>query len=142
MTDLLKLRATSPDDMVVISSVLQDAITRIGDIRYRPKARSLTLRLSRFRQEDKTKSERILTGLRFDGVMSLKAKNIDQSDPESYAVLLSINFETVSEPAGRLALLFAGGGEIRADLEALDVTLADISEPRTTDKTPLHPDDL
>ncbi|MGJ8563574.1 MAG: DUF2948 family protein [Alphaproteobacteria bacterium] len=140
MTDLLKLRADSSEDLLVMSSVLQDAITRVGDIKYRPTARSLTLRLSRFRKEDTEKSERILTGLRFDGVMSLKAKSINASDPESYAVLLSMTFEPAALPAGHVSLIFAGGGELRAGVEALDVTLTDISEPRSTDKTPLHPD--
>lgn len=140
MTDPLKLRAASEEDLVVISSVLQDAITRVGDIHFRPNARTLTLRLSRYRQEETETPGRVLTGLRFDGVLSLKSKGINQSDPDGYAVLLSITYETVSAPAGRLALIFAGGGEIRADIEALDVTLADISEPRRTDKTPLHPE--
>ena len=140
MTDKLKLLAETQDDLKVISSALQDAITRVGDIDYAPKARALTLRLTRYRHEDKDASQRVLTGLRIDSVLSLKTKGINQSEPDAMAVLLSLDFVPgETPPAGRLHLVFAGGGELLAETECLDITLADISDPRDTDKRPLHP---
>ncbi len=140
MTDKLRLKAAGEDDLKVISSALQDAITRIGDINYAPKARALTLRLTRFRHEDENASQRILTALRIDGVLSLKTNGITQSDPDAMTVLLSIVFEADDEPpGGKLHLIFAGGGALLAHVECLDVLLADMSDPRQTDKLPLHP---
>lgn len=143
MTDKLKLRAESEDDLSVLSSTLQDAITRVGDITYAPKSRALTLRLTRYRHEAADTSQRILTGLRMDGVLALKTKGINQSEPEGMMVLLSLNFiPGETPPGGELHLIFAGGGELRASIECLDLTLADVADPRDTDKQPLHPENL
>ncbi len=143
MMDKLKLRVESDEDIVILSSVLQDAIMRVKDITYNAKQRALTMRLTRFRHEDKTRNLRVLSGLRIDGITSLRAKGVDQSNPDALVVLLSLNFtaETESENlGGALRLVFAGGGEIVAKVECLDVTLADVSDDRETDKLPLHPD--
>lgn len=138
----LKLRADSAKDVEVFSAVLQDAITQVGSIRYDTQARSLTLRMTRYRHEAQLASERVLTGLRIDGVLDLKSKGIDRTDPEAMAVLLSVTFKpSETEPAGDLHLVFAGGGEIRIEAECIDMTLADVSDPRKTDKQPLHPVD-
>ena len=142
MTELLKLRADSAQDIGVFSAALQDAITRISDIRYNMEGHSLTLRLTRYRHEAQLASQRVLTGLRVDGVLALKSKNIDRSDPEAMAVLLSMGFtQDDMQPGGILKFVFAGGGEVQAQIECIDMTLADVSDPRNTDKQPLHPVD-
>jgi len=145
MTQALKLRAESKDDLVVISSALQDAILKVGEIRYDGKGRYLSLRLSRFRNEDDDANERIQTGLRIDSVLGVKSRGIERGDPEAYAVLLSVIFDnknTISaeDPGGFIRLILAGGGEIDVQTECIDVTLADISEARKTDKLPIHYD--
>jgi len=135
----LKLRAEHKDDIHIMSSVLQDAILRVGEIHYVKSSRSLNLRLTRFRHESRSE-ERILCGLRVDGVMALQSRAIDRADPEAMAVLLSVGFEpSDTPPGGVLRLIFAGGGEIRIEVECLDIILADVSQPRKTDKLPLHP---
>jgi hypothetical protein len=139
MSKTLKLRAESPDDIPIISSTLQDAILRVGEIQYNQQGRALTLRLTRFRHETDNNT-RILTGLRIDGILALKAKNIDRSDPKAMAVLLSISFDPDdTPPGGKLRLVFAGGGELLAEIEALSLILADVSDSRKTDKLPMHP---
>lgn len=142
MTDTLRLRAETREDLAIFSAALQDAITRVKDISYDAGARALTLRLSRFRHENKAGGERVLTGCRVDGVLALKSKGINQSDPDAMAVLLSINFTPgETAPGGVMRFVFAGGGELQAEIECIDMTLADVSEPRKTDKRPLHPVD-
>lgn len=114
---------------------------RVGGIDYNAKGRFLTLRATRFRHED-AKSERIESGLRLDGIMNLRARGLNRSDPDAMAVLLDIDYvEDETPPGGVMTFIFAGGGEIRASVEALDLMLADVAEPRLTDKTPLHPED-
>ena len=137
----LRLRGESTDDLKIISAALQDAILKVGEIRYSAKTRSLTLRMTRFRHEGNV-SERILCGLRIDGVLSLKSKGLDRQDPEAMAVLLSLTYaEGDAPPGGNLNMVFAGNGEIRAQVEVLDLILTDVAEPRATDKSPLHPID-
>lgn len=134
----LRLRAETQADLDIIAAAVQDAILRVGEITYNMRGRSLTLRMSRFRHEDDA-GARAQSGLRFDGVLNVKARGIDRSDPEAMAVLLNLDFELTDAPAGIMRLVFAGGGELHADVEALEVILADVTEARETDKLPLHP---
>jgi len=140
MSTHLKLKAETQADLQIISASMQDAIVRVGGIDYNPKGRFLTLRATRFRHEDQ-QSARIQSGLRLDGILSLSSRGLDRSDPDAMAVLLGIDYaEDDAPPGGVMTFIFAGGGEIRARVEALELILADVAEPRLTNKTPLHPD--
>lgn len=134
----LRLRAETKADLEIIAAAVQDAILRVGEITYNMTGHSLTLRMSRFRHEDDA-GARAQSGLRFDGVLNVKTRGIDRSDPKAMAVLLSLDFEETDAPSGVLKLIFAGGGELHADVEVLDVILADVTDARVTDKLPLHP---
>jgi len=139
----LKLRAETEEGLVVISSALQDAILKVGEIVYNNRGRFLTLRLSRFRHEQDNKAERVQTGLRIDSVLNIKSRGLDRTDPDAYAVLLSMGFEPSKEkgdPSGLIHLVLAGGGELAIKVECIDVILADTKEVRTTDKLPIHYD--
>ena len=144
MSKSLKLKAETEDDLVVMSSVLQDSILKVGEIIFNPRGRFLNLRLSRFRNETKDINERVETGLRIDSVLSVKSRLIDRSEPEAFAVLLAVQFERASvsaeDPSGNLKLVFAGGGEIDVEVECVDATLVDLDNSRVTDKLPIHYD--
>jgi len=134
----LRLRAETKADLEVIAAAVQDAILRVGEITYNMRAMSLTLRMSRFRHED-DKGARAQSGLRFDGVLNVKTRGIDRSDPQAMAVLLNLEYEGIDPPGGVLKLIFAGGGELHAEVEMLDVILADVTDAKATDKLPMHP---
>ena len=137
----LKLLAQDKEDLDVIAAALQDSILRVSDVAYASQSRSLSLRLWRFRHEDRD-AERVLTGVRFDGVMGVQTRGIDRSDPESLLVLLNLDFVADSTPpGGRISLQFAWAGELRLSVEAVEVICADVSESKPTDKIPLHPDE-
>lgn len=139
MSKPLKLKAETSEDLQVLSSLVQDAILRVGEIRYDAGARSLSCRMTRFRHES-DKSQRVLTGLRIDGITKLRSRGVDRSDPEAMIVLLDIAFDPESDgPGGTLTLNFAGQGDLQAEIECLELILADVSEPRDTDAVPLHP---
>jgi len=135
----LKLLAKDADDLTIIAAALQDSIMRVRDILVSKSGHNASLRLWRFRNES-DKNERVLTGLRFDGVLDVKTRGIERSDPDAMVVLLNIDF-TADEtpPGGIITLQFAGGGEIRLAVEAIEMICADISDPKPTDKIPLHP---
>ncbi len=133
----LKLLVTDTDDLRVVASALQDAILRVGDIRYDPVGRSVTLQMSRFRHED-AKPTRILTGLRIDGVMTLQSTAFDRSNPDAFAVLLDVSFEETDAPSGYLTLTLAGGGALRMEVEGLDLILSDAGEEKRSRAVPNH----
>lgn len=140
MTKALRIAAQSPEDLTILSASLQDAILRIGDISYQKSAHALSLRISRFSHEHQGQASRILAGLRFDGVLGIKARGLDRSDPDNLCVLLGLHFEHGETfPEGELYLIFAGGGEICMQVECIDAILTDVAKPRQTDKIPLHP---
>lgn len=140
MSAKLKLKAETAEDLTVLSSAIQDAILRVGEIQYSAKSRAFTLRISRFRHEFAGQSERVLCGLRFDSVLSVSSKGLKRDDPEALAVLIALTFTPEkTKPSGVIHLVFAGGGEIRLKAECVDAVLADVSEPRTTKSVPLHP---
>jgi len=136
----LKWLAKGEDDLSLIAAALQDSILRVADISYAKESRSLSLRLWRYRNESRD-AERVLTGLRLDDVMTVQARAIDRSDPEALLVLLNIHFTPDETPPGGLMVLqFAGGGELRLSVEAIEAICVDVSDPQPTDKVPLHPD--
>ncbi|MEM7728023.1 MAG: DUF2948 family protein [Pseudomonadota bacterium] len=133
----LKLIANDADDLKIVASALQDAILRVGDVRFDPVARSVTMRLARYRHEGRG-GERVETGVRIDGVLSLKSHKVDRINPDAFLVLLDAEFQEDDAPAGRLDLVLAGGGALRMDVEALDLILSDIGQPRRTRSSPDH----
>jgi hypothetical protein len=133
----LHLKAESSEGIEVISGAVQDAILRVEGVMYDSKSHSFTLGLQRFRQEAK-KPSRIMSGLRFDSVLSVKSSGIDQTKTDAFLVLLSIEFEEVEAPSGEVILNFAGHGKIKLTVECLDVMLLDQGDPWLTKAVPDH----
>lgn len=133
----LKLIATDADDLKIVASALQDAILRVGDIRFDAVSRSVSLRFTRLRHET-TSTERIKCGVRFDGVMALQSHGVDRTEPDAFIVVLDVAFETVDAPAGVVTITLAGGGSLRLNVEGLDLIMADTGEPRRTRSNPDH----
>lgn len=136
----LNLKAETAEDLSVISGAVQDSILRVQGIMYDQKAKSLTLGLQRFRREA-AKPSRILSGLRFDGVLAVKSSGIDKGKPDAFLVLLSIAFEPEDESAGELIFEFSGNGKLRAKAECLEAMLLDRGEPWAAKSVPDHETD-
>jgi hypothetical protein len=138
----LRLLAHDADDLGVLSAALQDAIAKIGDIRWDAQGRTLTLACNRFRWEANGKSgERVRSALQFGDVTGVQGRNLRRDAKGAVVELLSIGFEPAEEaPAGIVTLTFAGGGDMRVSVDCLDVALADVSDPWATPRTPDHAD--
>lgn len=139
----LRLLAQDADDLSVLSAALQDAVAKIGDIRWDAQSRTLTIACNRFRWEGaKAKTgERVRSALQFGDVAGVQARNLRRNAKGAVVSLMSIGFEPADEaPAGVVVLTFAGGGDMRVSVDCLDVALADVSEPWGTPRTPGHAD--
>ncbi|MFN3522633.1 MAG: DUF2948 family protein [Phenylobacterium sp.] len=137
MTASLKLLAEDADDLAVVSAALQDAVTRIGDIGFEPKARRLTIQFNRYRWEAGG-GERVRSALQLGSVLRVQARRLRREAPSAVVELLAVSFEPGKAPGGAVVLSFAGGGDLRCEVECLDAVLADISEPWPTPRTPKH----
>ena len=134
----LKLLAQDAGDLQVVSAALQDAVGKIGDIRFEQKARRLTLSFNRYCWEIGG-GRRVRAALQFGSVERVEARRLRSDAPEAVVDLLSVVFEPAEEPpGGTVVLTFAGGGEMRVAVECLDVLMADVSEPWPTRKRPRH----
>jgi hypothetical protein len=137
----LNLLADEAEDLKVISAALQDAVCTIGDIRFDKPSRQLTVALNRFRWETagvRQGGERVRAGLQLGGVLDVKAKSLRRDAPKAVLALLAVSFEPGEAPAGTIRLSFAGGGELKVEVECIDAILADVSRPWPTRRRPAH----
>lgn len=133
----LRLLAQDADDLMIISAALQDAILRPVDIVWEKGPRRVTLALSRFCWE--CGGTRVMAAMQFGDVLAVKSRRLPRG-PESALELLAIYFEPGEAPGGRIILMFAGGGDLRIDVECLDAVVADLSERWPAQMAPEHPE--
>lgn len=132
----LALIAQEPEDVLVVSALLQDAVLPVTEIRYERAARRLAFLVNRFRWEDKAAAEarrrpyeRVRSLLVISDVVAVVRQGIDLTDRDTVLSLLSLSWEPGEDGTGRLVLVFAGDGAIAADVECLDLTLRDVTRP-------------
>ena len=133
----LRLLAEDAVDLQIISAALQDAIMRPVDIRWEKEARRLTIVLSRFCWE--CGGTRVMAAMQFGDVEAVKSRRLPRL-PESALELLALDFEPTEAPGGRVILMFAGGGDLRIDVECLDAVVTDISDRWPARIAPTHLD--
>lgn len=134
----LRLLAEDADDLQIISAALQDAITRPVDIVWERSARRVTIALSRFCWE--CGGARVMAAMQFGDVQAVKSRRLPRG-PETPLELLALDFLPDEAPGGRVLLMFAGGGDLRIDVECLDAVLADLSDRWPARAAPAHPAD-
>ena len=133
----LRLLAESPEDLEVISAAMQDAVAKVGDIRFEPKAGRLTIAFNRFRWEAGEKA-RVRSALQLGGVLKVQARKIRRSPKDAVIEVLAMTYEPGDPPGGVVTISCAGGGDLRAFVECVDAVLADVSEPWPTPRSPAH----
>jgi hypothetical protein len=135
----LRLLAEDADDLEVISAALQDAVARIGDIRWEKDGRRLTIAFNRYRWEaEGGRGERVRAGLQLGGVQAVRARNLRAEATDAVVELLAMTFDPVDPPGGRVIFAFADGGDLAVDVECVDAALADLSEPWRSPHKPDH----
>jgi hypothetical protein len=135
------LAAEDKEDLEIISARLQDAVAKVGDLKYLPKKRRFVAVFNRFEWENGAKGNlRVRAGLHFDGVLAVKSKNIKLGAPGAVLSLLAVAFTPAGEgdPAGKVELTFSGGGTIALEVECLDAALADLTGPWAARGRPSH----
>lgn len=140
----LRLRALDATDLEVISGLVQDSIFPASEMTLQRAQRRFGLLLNRFRWEDArdAEPERVRSVLAIEGVMAVRTRGIDREDGGAVQSLLSIALEPREDGAGLVTLILAGGGAVALDVEALEVTLRDVTRPyhAPSGKVPQHDD--
>ena len=133
----LRLLAEDADDLQIISAALQDAILRPIDIVWEKQARTLTIAFSRFCWE--CGGTRVMCAMQFGDVLAVKSRRLSRS-PDASLELLALDFIPTEDLSGRVILMFAGGGDLRIDVECLDAVVTDISDRWPARIAPTHLD--
>lgn len=136
MTELLLLRAEDAEDLKILSACVQDMALKPMDVAWVPRQRRLVLVGNRYRWEAKAPT-RIRSALRFEGVLRVERREWPE---EGHAVLPLL--AVTAEADGLLLLRFGGGTALRLHVEAVDITLEDLSGPWGAAAVPAHGQDL
>ena len=70
----LRLLAQDADDLAIVSAAMQDAVVKVGDIRFEPRARLLTIGFNRYRANTLLFDGRHLSGAVEDPIVDAEAK--------------------------------------------------------------------
>ena len=139
----LKLIARTVEDLRVVSAHLQDSIANVSDIANLKKNKILLMQLNRFMWEDVEKgvfrkNKRIRTILKFENVLNVLSKNINQSKKEKFLDFLAIETNMTPDNNYEMKIIFAGDLIIRVISEVIEVTLDDQGEAWDTKNKPKH----
>ncbi len=143
----LRLRAETPEDLPVLSALLQDAVAQTSEIAWTRRQRRFALLVNRFRWEDAPAAERqgrpferVQAVLAIDSVLAARSNGVDPGDRDLVLELLALVFDPGEDGTGTVRLVLAGDGEIALDVECLDVSLTDVTRPYEARSKPTHPD--
>ena len=139
----LKLIAKTEEDLRVVSAHLQDSIVSISDIANLKKNKIFLMQLNRFMWEDVEKgvfrkNKRIRTILKFDNILEVNSKNINQFKKDKFLDFLAIESSVMPDNNYEMKIIFAGNSIIKIVSEAIEVTLDDQGEAWNTKNKPKH----
>jgi hypothetical protein len=143
----LRLVAQDADDLQVISTLVQDAVLPVTELKFDAKRRRFAILLNRFRWEDRVEAERVgrayervRSVLVVEDVRKVQSFGFDRTEKDLVLSVLSMLFEPGEDGTGRLTLVLAGDGAIALDVEALEVRLDDVTRPyrAPSGKAPQH----
>jgi hypothetical protein len=143
----LRLVAQDADDLKVISTLVQDAVLPVTEMKHDPKRRRFALMLNRFRWEDRAEAEqvgrayeRVRSVLVVEDVRKVQSMGLDRAEKDQILSLLSMKFTPGEDGTGRLTLMLAGDGAVALEVETLEVRLDDVTRPyrAPSGKVPRH----
>ena len=137
----LRLKALEPDELPVIASLVQDAVFPGNEMTWDRRGRRFALLLNRFRWEDGRSPERVQSVLTIEDAVRVASQGVERGDADMVLSLLTLDWEPGEDGTGACVLTLAGDGAIRVEVEALEVTLTDVTRPYVapSGKRPEHP---
>ena len=132
----LNLGAQDAEDLQVISSLTQDAVLTVDDLKWSRAERQVVFLLKRFRWEDVELAkqqgrdpERVQSLLVIQNATGLASQGIDRKQVDIVLSLMSLEFSGAEDGVGDLILTFSGDGALKVQVDGLDVALRDVTRP-------------
>ena len=139
----LNLIGDNEEDLKVISAYLQDSVLVVRDMVFLKKNKSFIMMVNRFMWEDAEKgllrsNKRIRSAVRFEGVIQVKSKNINQKNPNKILEYLAMKCDSDEDDNKKIKIFFSGNGIIILILEAIDVVINDLGKSWNVKSVPKH----
>ena len=139
----LKLIGKNEEDLKIISAYLQDSVVIIKDIVFLKKNRTFIMILNRFMWEDVEKgvfrqNKRVRCALKFEEVIKVQSKNINQKNKNKPLEYLAIRLSLVFDNIFKIKIFFSGGGIITIISEVIEVTMNDLGKSWNVKYFPAH----
>ena len=132
MSSPLKLQVEDSDDLVVLSSLLQDATVLIGDMAHDPEYDQFLMVVARHVSTE-SEARRHLTGVNFSGITAVQRRGFSPDDRDKVLNLLALtSFD------GGIEVVFSGESTIRLECHGIRVYAADLGEGWHTAFQPEH----
>ena len=139
MTQLVKLAAMDADDVAVLSAHVQDAVAKLGDVRWRPSERRFLVEMNRFAWEAGGRErQRRRAVLHFDHVTRVRALGATSAQRDEVVSILAVVFEPTEAPAGVVTVVCSGDVAFRLDVECIEVRLTDLGAAWAASMRPRH----
>ena len=139
----LKLIVRNREDLKVISAYSQDSIVAVKDITFLKKNRIFVMIINRFMWEDiergiNRQSKRIRCALKFEGILKVKSKKINQKNKKKRLECLAIECNEILNNNNEINFFFEGGGVITLISESIEAIMRDLGEAWNVKHTPKH----
>ena len=139
----LKLICKNQEDLKVISAYSQDSIVAVKDIIFLEKNRIFVMVVNRFMWEDVEKgiyrqNKRIKCAIRFEGILKVKSKKINQKNRNKRLECLAIKCNEILDKNYEINFFFSGGGVITLISEFIEVVMHDLGASWNVKHFPKH----
>ena len=139
----LKLVGKNKEDLKVISAYLQDSIVTVKDIVFLKKNRTFIMMVNRFIWEDVEKgvfreNKRIRCALKFEEVLAVKSKKINQNNKNKILECLAIKCNESLNSNQEIKIYFSGDSIITLTTETIEVILRDLGNSWKAKHFPTH----
>ena len=139
----LKLIGKNQEDLKVISAYSQDSIVNVKDIVFLKENRTFLMITNRYMWEDVEKgvfrkNRRIRCAIRFEEVLAVKSKNINQKNKNKPLECLAIECNLIADNNYDINFFFSGNSVITLISEAIEVIMHDLGKPWDVKHAPIH----
>ena len=119
--------ASDLDGLQVVSACSTGAKVRVSDIKFLLSNKVFLLSIERTKIETNQEDKHINSILRFDNVLKVKSKNIDQNNKDLVIELMAIDYLKNNNDY-EINLMFENNTHISLAVEALEILLEDQNE--------------
>jgi len=139
----LKLLGKNQEDLKIISAYLQDSILIVKDIVFLKQNRTFIMIVNRFMWENVEKevfrqNRRIRCAVKFEEVIKVGSKNINQKNKNKPLECLAIKCSSTFDETYKINIFFAGNSIITIISEVIEVALHDLGKPWNVKHIPIH----